>query len=116
MNTHFQHRALVLLSGGVDSTVALWWARSRGFSCDALTFLRTHNNHGFQSKKEVDAAKEVAQKLPVRHHYVIRKLTVNEYSNPSFQMESPEVLIQYYSIAISIALKLHHVAVVGGSL
>lgn len=31
-------RALVLVSGGIDSTVALWWARAQGWATDAITF------------------------------------------------------------------------------
>src|SRR3989304_4927623 len=30
--------AIVLLSGGVDSAVALWWAKARGWSVRTLTF------------------------------------------------------------------------------
>ena len=26
------------MSGGLDSTVALWWARARGYACEAITF------------------------------------------------------------------------------
>ena len=31
-------RAIVLLSGGVDSAVALWWAKGRGWDVEPLTF------------------------------------------------------------------------------
>ena len=31
-------RAIVLLSGGVDSAVALWWAKARGWDVRPLTF------------------------------------------------------------------------------
>jgi 7-cyano-7-deazaguanine synthase len=31
-------RALVLVSGGIDSTVALWWALDQGYEVRALTF------------------------------------------------------------------------------
>ncbi|OGS49401.1 MAG: hypothetical protein A3K68_02650 [Euryarchaeota archaeon RBG_16_68_13] len=31
-------RAIVLLSGGVDSAVALWWAKARGWDIEPLTF------------------------------------------------------------------------------
>lgn len=47
-------RALVLVSGGIDSTVALWWAASRGYEPVALTFCYPGRPRG-----EVRAAREI---------------------------------------------------------
>lgn len=48
-------KAIVLLSGGLDSTVALWWALNRGYSVQALMF-----DYGQRHKKELIQAKKVA--------------------------------------------------------
>lgn len=48
--------AIVLLSGGLDSTVSLWWARSRGWRCRALAF-----DYGQRHRRELSAARRVAR-------------------------------------------------------
>ncbi|MHC4496436.1 MAG: 7-cyano-7-deazaguanine synthase, partial [Planctomycetota bacterium] len=53
-----EKRAVVLLSGGLDSATTLAVARSEGFRCYALTFA-----YGQRHKREIDAAKKVAQSL-----------------------------------------------------
>lgn len=59
-------KAVVLLSGGMDSTTTAAIAGSRGFEVHALTF-RYGQRHGV----ELDAAKRVAARLGVRHHVVL---------------------------------------------
>jgi 7-cyano-7-deazaguanine synthase len=56
-------KAVVLLSGGLDSTTTLAIARSEGFRCYALTF-RYGQRHG----REIEAAKKVAGFLEVIEH------------------------------------------------
>ena len=51
-------RAVVLLSGGLDSATTLAIARSKGFQCHALTF-----RYGQRHRREVEAAKSVADSL-----------------------------------------------------
>src|SRR5258706_8721463 len=58
-------KAVVLLSGGLDSTVALWWARRRGFDCHALSFV-----YGQRHRRELRAARTVAQIARVPLHVV----------------------------------------------
>jgi len=48
-------RAVVLLSGGQDSTTSLFWALEHGFECVALTFA-----YGQRHAIEVDSAKKIA--------------------------------------------------------
>jgi 7-cyano-7-deazaguanine synthase len=60
-----QTPAVVLLSGGLDSTTALAVARSRGHDCYALTV-----RYGQLHQIEVDAAARVAAALGVREHRV----------------------------------------------
>ena len=59
-------RAVVLLSGGLDSTTALAVARSQGFTCYALTV-----RYGQLHEVELDAARRVAARAHVADHRVI---------------------------------------------
>lgn len=58
--------AVVLLSGGIDSTTTLAYARSKGFACHALSF-----DYGQRHKVELDCARRVAQALGAVDHRVI---------------------------------------------
>jgi 7-cyano-7-deazaguanine synthase len=58
--------AVVLLSGGLDSTTALAVARSRGFDCHALTV-----RYGQLHEVELAAAARVATALGAREHRVV---------------------------------------------
>jgi 7-cyano-7-deazaguanine synthase len=60
-------RAVVLLSGGLDSATVLAVARSRGFGCCALTF-----DYGQRHLAEIEAAERVARSLGVREHKIAR--------------------------------------------
>jgi 7-cyano-7-deazaguanine synthase len=59
-------RAVVLLSGGLDSATTLAIARSESFQCYALTF-----KYGQRHHREVEAAKKIARSLGVVEHRVI---------------------------------------------
>jgi len=64
--------AVVLLSGGLDSTTVLAIAQSEGFAVHALTF-----RYGQRHSVEVDAAKRIARDAGVvNHHLVDIDLTV----------------------------------------
>jgi 7-cyano-7-deazaguanine synthase len=58
--------AVILLSGGLDSTTALAVAKSRGFTCYALTV-----KYGQLHQVELEAARRVAATLGVADHRVI---------------------------------------------
>ena len=58
--------AVILLSGGLDSTTALAVARDRGFDCYALTV-----RYGQLHQVELDAARRVATRASVREHRII---------------------------------------------
>jgi 7-cyano-7-deazaguanine synthase len=60
-------RAVVLLSGGLDSSTALAWARARGFDCYALTVA-----YGQRHRSELAAAARVARALSAREHRVMQ--------------------------------------------
>ena len=59
--------AVVLLSGGVDSTTTLAVARARGFQTYALTF-----DYGQRHAAEIEAARRVAQALGAVAHEIVR--------------------------------------------
>jgi 7-cyano-7-deazaguanine synthase len=58
--------AIVLLSGGLDSTTALAVARSRGFACHALTV-----RYGQLHDVELEAARRVAAAVGAHDHRVV---------------------------------------------
>ena len=60
-------RAVVLLSGGLDSATALAVARKAGFQCHALSL-----DYGQRHRAELDAAKRVAVQLSAQEHRVMR--------------------------------------------
>lgn len=63
---HGARRAVVLLSGGLDSTVTLAYARSEGFECYALTF-----DYGQRHRLEIERAAQSARVLGVREHKIM---------------------------------------------
>src|ERR1700748_1946767 len=60
-------RAIVLLSGGLDSATVLAIARSKGYESYALSV-----EYGQRHRAELDAAKRVAAALGAREHRVMR--------------------------------------------
>lgn len=60
-------KAVVLLSGGLDSATVLALARARGFACYALSF-----DYGQRHRCELQAAAQVAQALGAHTHRVMQ--------------------------------------------
>jgi 7-cyano-7-deazaguanine synthase len=60
-------RAVVLLSGGLDSATALAVARDEGFECYALSF-----DYGQRHDRELESARRVAGALGAKQHLVLR--------------------------------------------
>lgn len=58
--------AIVLLSGGLDSTVVAAWMRSRGFMLIALSF-----DYGQRHRVELECAAKVAEKIGAIEHRVV---------------------------------------------
>jgi 7-cyano-7-deazaguanine synthase len=60
-----RERAIVLLSGGLDSTVSLWWALKQGWRCSALGF-----DYGQRHRRETAHATKVARSADVPYQTV----------------------------------------------
>src|SRR6202022_1896386 len=58
--------AVVLLSGGLDSTTVLAVAKSEGFAVHALTF-----RYGQRHSAEIDAARGIARSARVARHHLV---------------------------------------------
>ena len=62
-----QRRAVVLLSGGIDSTTTLAIANGQGFAVYALSF-----DYGQRHAVELECARAAAEHLGVREHRILR--------------------------------------------
>ncbi len=62
-------KAIVLFSGGLDSTTCLYWALAHGYTCEALTV-----SYGQRHDREVLAAQMIARNLGVKHHLITLEL------------------------------------------
>jgi 7-cyano-7-deazaguanine synthase len=60
-------RAVVLVSGGLDSATVLALARQRGYDCYALSF-----DYGQRHRVELSAAQNVASRLGAREHRILK--------------------------------------------
>jgi len=65
--TQTDKRAVVLLSGGLDSATALAIAKEQGYSCHVLSF-----DYGQRSVTELNAARAIAEQVGVAEHRVLR--------------------------------------------
>lgn len=61
-----QRRAVVLVSGGLDSATTLAIARNEGFDCWAISF-----DYGQRHRFELDAARRVCEAIGVQQHVVV---------------------------------------------
>lgn len=66
MTSHQKPPAVVLLSGGLDSSTVLAIAESQGFSLYAMTF-----RYGQRHLAEIEAAKRIADRAKVAQHVIV---------------------------------------------
>ena len=64
-----KNKAVVLLSGGLDSATTLAIAKNQGFEVYALSF-----DYGQRQRVELKKAKEIAKKLAVTDHQIMLSL------------------------------------------
>lgn len=78
-------KAVVLFSGGLDSTTCLAIAQSEGYECYALSF-----NYGQKHNSELKAALKIAQKMGVKDHQIfplpIDELRGSSLTDPNLQV------------------------------
>ena len=60
-----KNKAVILFSGGLDSTTCLAIAKSRGYERTALSF-----NYGQRHNSELEQAKKIAKAFDVRHEII----------------------------------------------
>jgi 7-cyano-7-deazaguanine synthase len=82
-----QEKALVVFSGGQDSTTCLFWAKKEFREVEAVTF-----NYGQRHVAELDCAKEIAEDLQVPHHILDMSL-LNQLA-PSALTRDDEAITQ----------------------
>ncbi|HBA61825.1 MAG TPA: 7-cyano-7-deazaguanine synthase QueC [Elusimicrobia bacterium] len=61
-------KAVVLFSGGLDSTTALYWALARGYDCEAVSF-----NYGQRHARENTSARAIARLAGVKLYEIALK-------------------------------------------
>lgn len=58
-------KAIVLFSGGLDSTTCLYWAIAQGYTCETLTV-----TYGQRHAREIKSAQQITKKLGVKTHFI----------------------------------------------
>ena len=58
-------KAIVLFSGGLDSTTCLYWALDQGYTCETLTV-----TYGQRHAREIQSAQKIADKLGIKTHFI----------------------------------------------
>lgn len=81
-----QEKALVVFSGGQDSTTCLFWAMERFTHVEVVTF-----DYGQKHHLEIECAKEIAKEHGIHHHMLdmslLNQLTANALTREEIQVE-----------------------------
>lgn len=78
-------KAVILLSGGLDSATTLYYARSKGYSCECLIF-----DYGQRHKKEIRSAKKIARSCGAKYEIIKINLPWKGSSLLDTKMSIPE--------------------------
>ena len=111
-------KAIILLSGGLDSTTVLAIAKNLGFETYALSF-----SYGQRHEIEIAAAKKVAQNFAVKEHKIAQidlrlfggSALTDEIAVPKEQTHSTEIPVTYVPArnTIFLSFALAYAEVVG---
>ncbi len=82
-------RAVVLLSGGMDSAVALWWAKKQGWSCRTISF-----DYGQRHKRELANARALSRAAHVPWDLIRFKLPWSGSSLTSTRASLPHRAVE----------------------
>jgi len=118
-----EKKAVILLSGGLDSATTLAIARHQGYECFAITF-----QYGQRHSIEVEAAKRIARALKTAEHRLVpidlasfggSALTDHAIKVPKTGLDSSEIPVTYvpvrnliflsYALAWAEILKVFHI-------
>ncbi|MBB6671986.1 7-cyano-7-deazaguanine synthase QueC [Cohnella nanjingensis] len=84
-----REKAVVVFSGGQDSTTCLFWAMQRFGEVEAVTF-----NYGQRHQLELDCAARIAKEQQVRHHVLdmslLNQLAPNALTRQEIAIEDKE--------------------------
>lgn len=78
-------KAVVLLSGGLDSTTTLAIAKSQGYECYALSF-----DYGQKQKSELEAATRIAKQFAATQHRIM-KISLSDFGGSALTDASIDV-------------------------
>jgi 7-cyano-7-deazaguanine synthase len=82
-------KAIVVFSGGQDSTTCLFWAKKNFEEVEAVTF-----NYGQRHIAELDCARKIADDLGVQHHILdmslLNQLAPNALTRADIKVEEKE--------------------------
>ncbi|WP_096552111.1 7-cyano-7-deazaguanine synthase QueC [Ureibacillus thermosphaericus] len=81
-----EENAIVVFSGGQDSTTCLFWAKEQFKEVEAVTF-----DYGQRHRLEIECAKEIAKKVGVKHHILdmslLNQLAPNALTRDDIEVE-----------------------------
>src|SRR3989339_380714 len=79
-------KAVILLSGGLDSTTCLALAKSQGYECYALSF-----DYGQKHNAELTAAKQIAEHFNVARHEIMNLAPIGKLGGSALTDNSIEI-------------------------